>query len=95
MSAWYLFSTLGFYPVCPGSEDYAIGNPLVKYAEIDMGRRKNLEIIVENQCPENVYVQEVSLNGTPIEGFNLRHREISRGGKLIFVMGSTPPKPGE
>ena len=92
MSAWYLFSALGFYPVCPGSEDYAIGSPLVKYAEIDMGRRKSLKIIVENQSPENVYVQEVSLNGTPIEDFNLRHREISRGGKLVFVMGSAPPQ---
>jgi predicted alpha-1,2-mannosidase len=95
MSAWYLFSALGFYPVCPGSEDYAIGSPLVKYAEIDMGHRRNLEIIVENQSPENVYVQEVSLNGTPIQDFNLRHREIARGGKLVFVMGSTPPEQAE
>lgn len=88
MSAWYLFSALGFYPVCPGSEDYAIGSPLVTSATIDLGRRKKLEILVENQSPENVYVQEVSLNGRKIENYTLRHSELVRGGKLIFVMGS-------
>lgn len=88
MSAWYIFSTLGFYPVCPGSDDYAIGSPLVKYAEIDLGRRKKLEIIVENQSPENVYVQEVSFNGEPKTNFVLRHSELIRGGTLIFMMSS-------
>ncbi len=88
MSAWYIFSVLGFYPVCPGSDDYAIGSPLVTHAEIDLGRRKKLEIVVENQSPENVYVQEVSFNGRTIENHHIRHSEIARGGKLVFKMGS-------
>ncbi len=95
MSAWYLFSALGFYPVCPGSEDYAIGSPLVKSATIELGRRRSLEIVVENQSPENVYVQEVSFNGTAIENQIIRHREISRGGKLVFKMGDTPKTPSK
>jgi predicted alpha-1,2-mannosidase len=88
MSAWYIFSTLGFYPVCPGSDDYAIGSPLIKSAVIELGRRKKLEIIVQNQSPQNVYVEKVSLNGIPVENHTLHHRDISRGGKLVFVMGS-------
>jgi len=87
MSAWYIFSALGFYPVCPGSDDYAIGSPLVTHAEIDLGRRKKLEIVVENQSPENVYVQEVSFNGRAIENHHIRHSEIAKGGTLVFVMG--------
>ena len=54
MSAWYIFSALGFYPVCPGSDEYALGSPLVKSAEIDIGNGNVLTIKVENQSPENV-----------------------------------------
>ena len=53
MSAWYIFSALGFYPVCPGSDEYALGSPLVKSAEIDLGNGKILKIKVENQSAEN------------------------------------------
>ncbi len=87
MSAWYIFSALGFYPVCPGSDDYAIGSPLIKNAVIELGRRKKLEIIVQNQSPQNVYVKEVSFNGIPVKNHTLHHSDISRGGKLVFVMG--------
>nr|NQU92161.1 glycoside hydrolase family 92 protein [Bacteroidota bacterium] len=90
MSAWYIFSALGFYPVCPGSEDYAIGSPLVKYAELDLGRRRKLKIVVENQAPENVFVKEVSFNARKITNYIISHRDIARGGELKFVMGSEP-----
>ena len=90
MSAWYIFSALGFYPVCPGSEDYAIGSPLVVSAEIELGKRKTLKITTQNQSPENVFVHEVSFNGTPIENWIIRHSDIMRGGELKFVMGDLP-----
>ncbi|MFP4470786.1 MAG: glycoside hydrolase domain-containing protein, partial [Bacteroidales bacterium] len=92
MSTWYVFSALGFYPVCPGSEDYAIGSPLVESATIDMGRRRKLEIIVDNQSPDNVFVQQVSLNGRVIEDWKFAHRDIAKGGEIKFVMGIDPAK---
>jgi predicted alpha-1,2-mannosidase len=90
MSAWYIFSALGFYPVCPGSVDYAIGSPLVVSAEIELGKRKVLKITTENQSPENVFVQEVSLNGQKIEDWVLHHHDLMKGGELKFVMGDLP-----
>ncbi len=90
MSAWYIFSALGFYPVCPGSEDYAIGSPTVVSAELNPGRRKTLKITTENQSPENVYVQEVTFNGRTLENRIIHHRDIMRGGELKFVMGASP-----
>jgi len=92
MSAWYVFSALGFYPVCPGSEDYAIGSPTVVSATVKLSKRKTLIITTENQSPENVYVQELSFNGRAIEDFTIRHSELMRGGELKFVMGAKPMK---
>ena len=67
MSAWYVFSALGFYPVCPGSDEYALGSPLVKSARLMLENGKSLEIRVENQSEENVYVQRVEVNGQELE----------------------------
>ena len=86
MSAWYIFSALGFYPVCPGSEDYALGSPLVKSAEIQLNRGRMLEIVTENQSPENVFVKAVYFNGREIVNRSISHRDIARGGELKFVM---------
>jgi predicted alpha-1,2-mannosidase len=90
MSAWYIFSALGFYPVCPGSDDYAIGSPLVVSAEIELSKRRTLKITTENQSPENVFVQEVSLNGHIVEEWILHHHDLAKGGELKFVMGNLP-----
>ena len=90
MSAWYIFSALGFYPVCPGSEDYAIGSPTIVSAEIKLSKRRTLKISTENQSPENVYVQEVTFNGRKLENWIIRHSDIMRGGELKFVMGENP-----
>jgi predicted alpha-1,2-mannosidase len=90
MSAWYIFSALGFYPVCPGSDDYAIGSPLVVSAEIELSKRRTLKITTENQSPENVFVQEVSLNGHIVEDWILHHHDLAKGGELKFVMGNLP-----
>ena len=69
MSAWYVFSSLGFYPVTPGSEYYAVGSPLVKSAQIQLPNGKKLDITVENQSPQNIYVQEITLNGKVIQHY--------------------------
>ena len=92
MSAWYIFSSLGFYPVTPGSDMYAIGSPLVKNAVVQLGDGKTLRITAENQSEENVYVQSVTLNGKVLEEPFLSHSEIANGGELIFEMGNTPKK---
>jgi len=84
MSAWYIFSALGFYPVLPGSEEYAIGSPMVKKAEIRLPNGKYLNIIAENQGPDNVYVERVELNGKVVDGHNLNHFDLMAGGNLIF-----------
>lgn len=92
MSAWYILSSLGFYPVAPGSEDYAIGSPAVDHAVLNLENGKTFEIEAHNQSPENVYVQKVLLNGKEIKDFTLKHSQIMNGGTLSFYMGNKPKK---
>lgn len=92
MSAWYVLSSLGFYPVSPGSEDYAIGSPAVDHALLNLENGKTFEIEVKNQSLENVYVEKVSLNGKEIKNFTLKHSQIVKGGKLSFIMSAQPKK---
>ncbi len=89
MSAWYIFSALGFYPVAPGTTDYAIGSPLVKKATINLENGKTFSIEVKNQSDKNVYVKKMELNGTPLEGYHLKHEDLIRGGTLTFYMNSS------
>lgn len=86
MSAWYIFSALGFYPVCPGSDQYSIGSPLVKEAEITLENGKSLKIKAVNQGKENVYVDKVVLNGRKLNRHYITHPEIVSGGELVFYM---------
>ena len=88
MSAWYILSSLGFYPVAPGSENYSIGSPAIDHAVLNLENGKTFEIEAINQSPENVYVQKVLLNGKEIKNFTLKHSEIMNGGKLTFYMGN-------
>ena len=90
MSAWYVFSALGFYPVCPGSNEYALGSPLVKSATIDLGQGKVLNITAKNQSTENVYVEKVLFNGKRIEGNSISWQRIQKGGDLVFYMTDKP-----
>jgi putative alpha-1,2-mannosidase len=92
MSAWYVFSSLGFYPVTPGSPDYALGSPLVKEAMLHLDNGKTLIIKANNQRSEHVYVQSVSINGKRIENHLLSHQDIMNGGELIFEMSAVPKK---
>ena len=87
MSAWYIFSALGFYPMAPGSDRYDLGSPLVKEAEINLENGNSFVITAVNQSPENVYVRKVELNGSKLDRLYITHDEIMQGGRLVFYMG--------
>lgn len=90
MSAWYLFTALGFYPVAPGSGQYSLGSPVVKTAKIKLENGRTLTIEARGQSDKNVYVSKVELNGQPIDRRHLTYAEIAAGGKLTFYMTDTP-----
>lgn len=91
MSAWYIFSTIGFYPVAPGSDVYQIGSPAVNAATIHLENAKTFSIIAKNQSDKNVYVQKIELNGKPLNRLYITHKEIMNGGKLVFYMSPNHP----
>lgn len=90
MSAWYVFSAMGFYPVNPADGNYVLGSPLVTQARIEVGPNKYFEVEAKNNSTRNLYVQAVSLNGKALERSYITHQEVMQGGKLTFVMGDTP-----
>ena len=92
MSAWYVFSSLGFYPVAPASGQYAIGSPSVKEATLQLPNNKELVVKVENYDEKNIYVQHVEINGKPVRDYTLLHRDLIKGGELLFKMGRKPMK---
>lgn len=87
MSAWYIFSVLGFYPVCPGTPEYAIGSPCVSSATVELPGGKTLSITANGFSEKNIYVRSVSLNGKSLEKPFLDHSALVKGGELIFRMG--------
>lgn len=90
MSAWYVFSALGFYPVNPASGVYVLGSPIIDKAEIALPGGKSFRISAKNNSAANIYVQSAKLNGKPLERSYILHQELMNGGKLEFVMGSSP-----
>lgn len=90
MSAWYVFSALGFYPVLPGSATYAIGSPLVKSATVNLENGHKIHVKVTNQSDNNVYVQKVLLNGLELEGLELGHQDLANGATVEFLMSEQP-----
>lgn len=88
LSAWYVLSSLGFYPVV-GTDRYELGSPLWKRAVLQIGDQP-LEIIAENYAPDRVYVERVELNGKPLDRWWIAHHEIGDGGTLKFVMSDKP-----
>lgn len=92
MSAWYIFSALGFYPVAPGNDDYSLGSPLVDEAIVNLENGNKISIKALNNSKENVYVQKVLWNGKEIKDYVLKHSEILKGGELVFQMGVKPKK---
>lgn len=91
-SAWYVFSALGFYPVCPASDEYAIGSPLFEKAMIHLENGRSIEINALNNRPENPYIGVLKVNGKPWENHLLYHSELLKGASLDFMMQSKPNK---
>lgn len=92
MSAWYIFSSLGFYPVAPGSEDYSLGSPQVANAVFNLENGKTFEVATVNQSDKNVFVSKVLLNGKLLTSPVIKHSDIVNGGKITFYMSSKPNK---
>jgi predicted alpha-1,2-mannosidase len=92
MSAWYIFTALGFYPVAPGSTDYAITSASVKSATIHFSQGNQFKIEVKNQASNNVYIQTINLNGIPLLKPFITHEQLVSGGILEVKMGSKPNK---
>ena len=90
MSAWYIFSVMGFYPVCPGSDQYVLGSPYLPYLKVRLGNGKTLEIKAPAVSDSCCYVQKVTLNGQEITKLYLTHAELMQGGELVFEMGPEP-----
>lgn len=90
MSAWYIFSSLGFYPVTPGSNEYALGSPLIQEAIIQLENGNTLKITTKNQSKKNVYVSKVVVNGKVLESNTLSHNSIQNGGTVLFEMSDKP-----
>lgn len=95
MSAWYIFSSLGFYPVAPGQNIFVIGTPLFEEATLKLGdyfNGKEFSVKSEGVSSENIYIQSATLNGEPFNKSWITHDEIVNGGILIFKMGAKPNK---
>jgi predicted alpha-1,2-mannosidase len=92
MSAWYIFSSLGFYPVAPGSDEYALGSPLVKNAIFNLENGRTFEVETVNQSDKNVFVSKVLLNGKQLDKPFLKHADVINGGKITFYMSNKPNK---
>ena len=89
-SAWYVFSALGFYPVCPGTDEYVIGAPLFKKATLHFENGNNLVIDAQNNSKENLYIESLRVNGQESPRNYLKHADLLQGGTIEFKMGSQP-----
>jgi predicted alpha-1,2-mannosidase len=90
MSSWYIFSSMGFYPVNPANGIYMIGSPILKQASIKLDNNKTFTVTTQNVSKINCYIQSVQLNGKPYNQTFITQDDINKGGKLNFVMGSKP-----
>lgn len=89
-SAWYVFSALGFYPVCPGETNYMIGSPLFDKATLNLPGGKTFTITAKNNGPQKPYINHASLNGETFDKTYLSHQQIVSGGNLEFQLASKP-----
>lgn len=92
MSAFVVFSMMGFYPVTPGIPVYIIGSPVFEESRIDLQNGKEFIIKTKNYAPENKYIQSAKLNGQVLDRYWFTHDELMSGGVLEFEMGSRPKK---
>ena len=89
-SAWYIFSALGFYPVCPGTDQYVLGAPLFQKATLHLENGKSLLIEADNNCDSTPYIRSMKLNGKNYTRNYLTHEHLTQGGRIQFVMDSKP-----
>lgn len=90
MSAWYIFSSLGFYPVTPGSNQYIIGTPLFDKATINLENGKSFTVKTKNKSDDNIYIASATLNGKEYPYSYINHQDIITGGELVFTMTNSP-----
>jgi predicted alpha-1,2-mannosidase len=90
MSAWYVLSALGIYPVCPGTPDYLFGSPIFDKATINLANGKTFTIVARNNGPQEYYINGATLNGEALDKIYITHDQILRGGELDFQMASFP-----
>ena len=89
-SAWYVFTALGFYPVCPGSNEYVLGAPYFKKTTITLENGKKLEISAPKNSDENRYIRSLNYNGKNYTKNYLNHFDLLKGGRLLFNMDNKP-----
>lgn len=96
MSAWAIFSMLGFYPACPGSPDYVLTSPTFDKVTIHLDKKyyPKGDLVIESKhaTPESIYIQELKVNGKKHKGYTISHEELVNAGTLQFTLGDTPKK---
>ncbi|MDR1780171.1 MAG: glycoside hydrolase family 92 protein, partial [Tannerella sp.] len=92
MSAFVVFSMMGFFPVTPGIPEYAIGSPVFDEITIKLPEGKTFTIVARNNSAENKYIQSATLNGKPLGKAFFTHEALAGGVRLEFVMGAEPNK---
>lgn len=92
MSAWYLFSVMGFYPVCPGTDQYVLGAPYLPYLKLELPNGKTLEIKATGVSDKKRYVQSLHINGKEYDKMYITHRDLLEGGVWEFKMAASPNK---
>ena len=89
-SAWYVFSAMGFYPVCPGSGEVVFGSPLFNKVTLELPNGKKMEIIADNNSKENIYIDQLKFNGSALDKNYITYTDLLKGGELVFDMNSEP-----
>lgn len=89
-SAWYVFSSMGFYPVCPGMPEYVIGSPLFSKVKMNFPNGKTFQILADNNTDSNVYIKDMSLNGESYNKNFILHNDLINGGEIKLIMDSIP-----
>ena len=90
--AWYILSAMGFYPVCPGTDQYVLGAPYLPYMKVRLENGKTFEVKADKVSDKNRYVKAVKLNGKPYTKGYITQDDIMNGGTLTFEMTSSPNK---
>ena len=89
-SAWYVFSALGFYPVCPGSGEYILGTPYFRKATVHFENGRTLTFTAEQNSPENRYIDRMTVNGQDYTRNYLRRADLQQGGEVVYRMSPVP-----